>query len=78
MPETTFSGRVSEVAFSSSEASTYPIIIQIDKPSKAIRPGMAANVTLSMGNTKGQAPVLTAPSKCNRRRKRTGIFAFCF
>ncbi len=62
MPEKTFSGRISEVAFSSSEASTYPVIIQIDKPSKAIRPGMAANVTLSMGQSKGQAPILTAPS----------------
>ncbi|MEM9920508.1 MAG: efflux RND transporter periplasmic adaptor subunit [Bacteroidota bacterium] len=57
-----FKGTVSEVAFSASEASTYPVIVKIDKPSPDIRPGMATNVTFSLERQK-QTPKVIAPAK---------------
>ncbi|MEM6772657.1 MAG: efflux RND transporter periplasmic adaptor subunit, partial [Bacteroidota bacterium] len=45
LPEQVFTGRVSEISFATGGSPTYPAIITIDKPSEAIRPGMAANVT---------------------------------
>ena len=44
IPGETFTGKVSEVSFSASGASTYPVIITIDKKTDVIRPGMAASV----------------------------------
>jgi RND family efflux transporter MFP subunit len=41
----TFEGSVTEVSYSiSSASSTYPVSVTLDKPSKKIRPGMAADV----------------------------------
>ncbi|MEO0732218.1 MAG: efflux RND transporter periplasmic adaptor subunit [Bacteroidota bacterium] len=45
LPNQVFSGKVSEISFATGGSPTYPAIITIDNPSKAIRPGMAANVT---------------------------------
>lgn len=39
-----FTGRITEVGFSSAGRSTYPVTIRIEKPSETIRPGMAARV----------------------------------
>ena len=39
-----FTGRITEVGFSNAGRSTYPVTIRIEKPSEAIRPGMAARV----------------------------------
>ena len=47
-----FKGTVSEVGFSTMGGSTYPVIVQIDKPSELIRPGMAAHVHFNFGNLK--------------------------
>jgi len=59
-----FKGTVSEVAFSSNEASTYPVIVKIDQPNDEMRPGMAANVTFSQGAvSKNQPQLLFAPAK---------------
>ena len=58
-----FKGRVSEVAYSSSEASTYPVILTVDKASKELRPGMAANVTFSNQTSKNQKELIMAPAK---------------
>lgn len=58
-----FKGTVSEVGFSADGATTYPVIIQIAKPSEDIRPGMAATVTFQFGgNTQGEkASYLISP-----------------
>ena len=63
LSEKSFKGTVSEVAFSSSEASTYPVIVSIDKPSSEMRPGMAATVTFLTGTTKNQTEKIMAPAK---------------
>ena len=65
LPQQQFKGTISEVAFSSSEASTYPVIVQIAKPSADIRPGMAAKVTFDLQQKKvdSKGPVLIAPAK---------------
>ncbi len=44
LAEKDFSGKVSEVGFSTAGGSTYPVIIRLDNPSEDIRPGMAAHV----------------------------------
>lgn len=44
----TFAGRITEVGFSNVGRSTYPVTIRIDKPSDAIRPGMAARVQFGL------------------------------
>ncbi|MEM1321900.1 MAG: efflux RND transporter periplasmic adaptor subunit [Bacteroidota bacterium] len=48
-----FMGTVSEVGYSNIGGSTYPVIIRIDKPSEAIRPGMAAHVHFDFGAQQG-------------------------
>ena len=59
-----FKGTVSEVAFSSSGSSTYPVIVRIDQPNDEMRPGMATNVTFSQGGLiKNQPQLLVAPAK---------------
>lgn len=57
-----FKGTVSEVGYSSGEASTYPVTIQIDKPSSRMRPGMATNVTFSQAVISKNASKLVAPT----------------
>lgn len=52
--ESSFSGAVSEVGYSSAGGSTYPVTIKINNPSAAIRPGMAAYVEFDFGG--GQNP----------------------
>ncbi len=49
----TFAGVVSEVGYSSSGGSTYPVIIRIEKPAEFVRPGMAAHVHFDFGTRKG-------------------------
>ena len=51
--EQSFAGVVSEVGYSSSGGSTYPVIIRIEKPADFIRPGMAAHVHFDFGKAKG-------------------------
>ncbi|MEL6923281.1 MAG: efflux RND transporter periplasmic adaptor subunit, partial [Bacteroidota bacterium] len=43
-PAQSFRGLVSQVAYASGSAPTYPVIVEIDKSVEQIRPGMAANV----------------------------------
>ncbi len=49
MPVQAFSGKVYEVGFSTQGGSTYPVTVRIDKPTKDIRPGMAAEVRFDFG-----------------------------
>lgn len=58
----TFKGTISEVGYASNEASTYPVTIQIDKPTSRMRPGMATNVTFSQAIVKADASKLVAPT----------------
>jgi RND family efflux transporter MFP subunit len=57
-----YTGVVSEVGYSTAGGSTYPVIIRIEKPIQAIRPGMAAHVhfNFASGKDKG-AKKLFAP-----------------
>lgn len=57
----TFTGHVYEVAFSSLGGSTYPVTVRIDKPTEAIRPGMAADVHFNFSKSKGGTQKMVAP-----------------
>lgn len=63
LPNQNFTGTISEVGFSAGDASTYPVIIQIDNPSETIRPGMAATVHFQFGETQNGQQYLIAPVK---------------
>ena len=56
-----FEGTISEVSFSSNTGATYPVIVKINNPTQAIRPGMAANVEFSFGKKSTQQEFLVAP-----------------
>ncbi|MDF1868446.1 MAG: efflux RND transporter periplasmic adaptor subunit [Saprospiraceae bacterium] len=62
LDNTTFDGTVSEIAFSSGQASTYPVTIKIKNPSSEIRPGMAAKVRFSLGDNNDKEKLI-APAK---------------
>lgn len=66
IPAQNFKGVVDEVGYSPSSGSTYPIVLRIDNPSVAIRPGMAAGVSFVFENEKSaqnNKNVLLAPAK---------------
>ncbi len=51
LPQKEFQGVVSEVSYAlSSQSSTYPVTIKLLKPTAAIRPGMATEVTFDLSN----------------------------
>ena len=59
-----FEGRVSEVSPSvDSNSSTYPVRVIVMKPSKAIKSGMAANVTFDFGAGTELLKILVIPAK---------------
>ncbi len=59
--DTPFNGVVTEVAYTvSSESSTYPVTVIISSPTKAIRPGMPANVKFNF-QTDNAKSVLVVP-----------------
>lgn len=51
LPNQVFDGSVQEVSYTAGNTPTYPAIVRIEKASEAIRPGMAANVTFSIGSS---------------------------
>lgn len=55
-------GVVSEVGFSSSSSTTYPVIVKVSEPNEEVRPGMPAEVTFSFGSV-DEAPLLWVPVK---------------
>ena len=61
IPDKRFEGTISEVSFSSNTGATYPVIVKIDNPTQAIRPGMAANVEFSFDKKNTQQEFLVAP-----------------
>ncbi len=62
--EKMFAGLVNEVSFVADESSTYPIIIKMESPSEAIRPGMSADITFDFQDSKAkEAPKLIVPVK---------------
>lgn len=75
LPNRNFEGVVHEVAYSSNDASTYPVTIKIKKPSSKIRPGMAVSVTFSSEDGLKTKPVLVAPAKAIGKGN-DGNFAF--
>ena len=63
LPDQTFKGTISEVGFSASATSTYPVVVKLNQNNDAFRPGMAADVTFYFEQeTKGD-PVLLTPVK---------------
>jgi RND family efflux transporter MFP subunit len=48
-----FSGQVTEISYSATDSSTYPVTIRIANPSEALRPGMAASVTFRFSDSQG-------------------------
>ncbi len=63
LPDETFTGVISEVGFSAISGATYPVIVQIDKPSELMRPGMAATVSFHFGAASTEKQFLVAPVK---------------
>lgn len=63
IPNKKFEGTISEVSFSSNTGATYPVIVKINNPTQAIRPGMAANVEFSFTKKSNQQEFLVAPVK---------------
>ncbi|MGH1362793.1 MAG: efflux RND transporter periplasmic adaptor subunit [Calditrichia bacterium] len=55
-----FAGAVSEVGFSTVNSATYPVIITVQNPTEAIRPGMPAKVAFTFGE-KSDTPRLLVP-----------------
>lgn len=49
LPGQDFAARVREVAYAIGASSTYPVIVRLDDPSPAIRPGMAGEVEFRVG-----------------------------
>ena len=74
LPEQVFEGIVEEVSYAAGSSPTYPAILEIKKPSKEIRPGMAATVNFdfSKGDEKNY---LVCPVKAVGEDEK-GNFAF--
>ena len=63
LPGQVLEGNVSEVGFSSTNTSTYPITVTITECPPEIRPGMAAAVSFSFGSSDSEKQFLVAPVK---------------
>ena len=64
LPGKPFTGVIEEVAYAAGASPTYPVIVRIQNPSAAIRPGMAATVTFNLDGNLEQGPQrLVAPVK---------------
>ncbi|MEO0898957.1 MAG: efflux RND transporter periplasmic adaptor subunit [Bacteroidota bacterium] len=61
-PEKTFKGEVSEVSYTQSQATTYPVRARFIKPGQDIRPGLSAEVAFQF-NEKGGASSMIIPAK---------------
>ncbi len=56
-----FPGRVTEVAYASGDAPSYPVVISILEGTQSIRPGMAASVRFSFHDGTGSGDLLLTP-----------------
>lgn len=64
LQDKTFDGKITEVSPSiDPNTSTYPVRVKITNPSKDIRSGMAANVTLKFGSQESTTQTLVIPAK---------------
>lgn len=64
LQDKSFEGKITEVSPSiDRNTSTYPVRVKITNPSKNIRSGMAANVTLKFGNQEPTVQTLVIPAK---------------
>lgn len=62
LPETSFSGKVTEVAPAVDiNTATYPVRVRITNPSDAIKSGMSANVTFNFAGLEEARPSLVVP-----------------
>jgi RND family efflux transporter MFP subunit len=73
LPNQVFAGKVSEVSYAAGSSPTYPAIISIDNPSKAIRPGMAATVIFQEKATAQTPLVCPVPALA---KDTDGIFVY--
>lgn len=65
LPSEVFEGEITEVAFSQGNAATYPARAKILRPTKAIRPGLSAEISFPIGLEKGKDQILI-PAKAVR------------
>ena len=56
-----FSGKVSEVAYASGDAPSYPVVISITESTQSIRPGMAASVRFTFNDGVEAGDLLLTP-----------------
>lgn len=61
LPGSQFEGVVTEVPYAASEAPTYPVTIQIQTADAQLRPGMAAQVIFSFGQSDMQSKLILPP-----------------
>jgi len=63
LPGLDFAAQVREIAYALDASSTYPVIVQLDAPSPAIRPGMAGEVEFRFGVGEPSEDPLVVPVK---------------
>ena len=63
LPGLDFAAQVREIAYALDASSTYPVIVKLDAPSPAIRPGMAGEVEFRFGAGEPSEDPLVVPVK---------------
>jgi multidrug efflux system membrane fusion protein len=62
VPDKVFDGIITEVAYTSSGSTTYPVTVKLTAPTSDIRPGMSADVSFVFAREQNnQAPFIIAP-----------------
>jgi RND family efflux transporter MFP subunit len=61
IPGEEFNGIIERVAFASGQSPTYPVSVLINKPTREIRPGMAADVRFMLKPAGGKPAGIVAP-----------------
>ncbi|MDH3672005.1 MAG: efflux RND transporter periplasmic adaptor subunit [Gammaproteobacteria bacterium] len=75
IPGKTFTAVVTEVGVAvTGQATTYPVIVRLDKPDPQMRPGMAAEVAFRFGTAGGDDRILVPPFAVGEDRQ--GRFVF--
>lgn len=70
----TFSGRVTEVSYGSTDKPTYPVTVAVLSEDDRLRPGMAAEVRLDFGGTPEQTGLYMPPDGVGEEQGRPFVF----
>jgi RND family efflux transporter MFP subunit len=70
----TFSGRVTEVSYGSTDKPTYPVTVAVLSEDDRLRPGMAAEVRMDFGGTPEQTGLYMPPDGVGEEQGRPFVF----